>query len=169
MGDSHGFVSDWMVTLGLMVGLMLVKFEEENLAGGAVLFCGTVVDWAGRTVDEVAVGAVLVMEEVGAAWESPAKRRETSVVENNILKLLQTSDSERGCLDGWSEWMIPWRRTTPGFIELESHLDSALELIQKPPISDILQTLLRSEAIHLLFPSRAEDVDQMHRLRGISF
>lgn len=40
---SHGFVSDWMVILGLMVGFTSVKFEAENLAV-AVLFCGAVVD-----------------------------------------------------------------------------------------------------------------------------
>jgi hypothetical protein len=66
---SHGFMSDWIVILGLMLGFTSVKFEAENLAV-AVLFCGTV---------------EVVLEEVGAAWDNPAKRRVTSVVEKNIL------------------------------------------------------------------------------------
>jgi hypothetical protein len=93
---SHGFVSDWMVILGLMVGFTSVKFEAENLAV-AVLFCGAVVDWAGRTVDEVDVETVeVVLEEVGAVWDNPAKRRVTSVVEKNILMNFQAVGNEGG-------------------------------------------------------------------------
>jgi len=38
-------------------------------------------------VDEVDVETVeVVLEEVGAVWDNPAKRRVTSVVEKNILR-----------------------------------------------------------------------------------
>ena len=38
------------------------------------------------TVDEVDVETVeVVLEEVGAVWDNPAKRRVTRVVEKNIL------------------------------------------------------------------------------------
>jgi hypothetical protein len=88
---SPGFISDWMVILGLMVGFTSVKFEAENLAV-ALLFCGTAVDSAGGTVE-------VALEEVGAAWDNPAKRIVMSVAEKNILMNFQASDNERGFLD----------------------------------------------------------------------
>jgi hypothetical protein len=51
-------------------------------------------------VDEVGVETVEVtLEKVGAAWDNPAKRRETSVVEKNILVIFEPFDSEVGYLD----------------------------------------------------------------------
>jgi hypothetical protein len=48
-------------------------------------------------VDEVGVETVEVaLEEVGAAWDNPAKRRVMSVVENNILMNFQAFDNEGG-------------------------------------------------------------------------
>jgi len=43
-------------------------------------------------VDEVDVETVeVVLEEVGAVWDNPAKRRVTSVVEKSILRISQAS------------------------------------------------------------------------------
>jgi hypothetical protein len=48
-------------------------------------------------VDEVGVETVEVaLEEVGAAWDNPAKRRVMSVVEKNILMNFQAFDNEGG-------------------------------------------------------------------------